>query len=149
MKACWLTQDKYQQHLGSLRAKGCGFRSRANKGCRTSQSPKDQPTKKIPLQGVYWRTRLWLRKEASTYAYPRPAQMLSQFKMYLVQEMALQRAMEDAGSPGYQPWVLKACEEKLKLLTSHKSKQIQDYQSGTLLPAIGAKRRRGHKLNKT
>ena len=150
LKDCWINQDKYQVALGSLRAKGCGFRKQAPEtaGSRISSQPKDQASKKVPLQGVYWRTRLWLRKEASTYAYPRPAQMMSQFKLFLVHEMGVQRALLEADSPVSQPWVLKACEEKLQLLTSHKQKQIQDFQSRVLLPAIGARRRRGQKLNK-
>ena len=61
--------------------------------------------------------------------------------------MGIQRALKEAGSPAYFQQVDQACEEKLRLLTGPKIKQIQDFQSRTLPPAIGARRRRGQKLN--
>ena len=150
LKDCWTQRSLYEKHLGQLRAKGCGFKNKVKgetKGSRISKVPKDRACKKIPLQGIYWKTRLWLRKQSMAYAYPRPAQMLSQFKIFLMQELGIQSALQDIGHPAHQPWVFKACEQKLKMLTSDKLRQIYNYQSGSLLPAIGARRRKGQKMN--
>ena len=151
LKNCWINQEKFSQSLSSQRPKGCGFqrpKNRETAGSRVSTQPKDQGTRRIPLQGVYFKTRTWIKKHASTVAYPRPAQMMSQFKMYLVQEINIQRALQEAHSPAFMPFVLQACEQKVQFLNSGKYKQIQDYQSQTLLPSIGARRRRGQKLCK-
>ena len=54
----------------------------------------DNPCKKIPLQGVYHRLRLWLQHQYSHGYEPRPATIATRCELELASEIGVQRTLQ-------------------------------------------------------
>ena len=117
-------------------------------GCRISASPKDQGCRKVPLQGVYHRVRLWLAHQYSRGEEPRPTQVRLRCELELATEIGTQRALQKHRPALFQEYVLTAARDRLQWLQANRQgKQGRDWLNQTLLPRVGGRRRYGQKFN--
>ena len=119
-----------------------------SRGARISKTPKDQGCKKIPLQGVYHRIKVWLEHQYSRGEEPRPTQLRLRCELELATEVGTQRALQKHRPALFQDYVLAAANHRLQWLQTHRAgKACRDWLNQTLLPRVGGRRRYGQKFN--
>ena len=126
----------------SIRPFGCSAslssQASTSMGCRISASPKDQGCRKVPLQGVYHRIRLWLAHQYSRGEEPRPTQVRLRCELELATEIGTQRALQKHRPALFQEYVLTAARARLQWLQNNRQgKQGRDWLNQTLLPRVG------------
>ena len=119
-----------------------------SRGARISKTPTDQGCKKIPLQGVYHRIKVWLEHQYSRGEEPRPTQLRLRCELELATEIGTQRALQKHRPALFQDYVLAAANHRLQWLQTHRAgKACRDWLNQTLLPRVGGRRRYGQKFN--
>ena len=155
----WLRRDWLREQVASMRIGLTSLRpfgSSAAKqslasqsmGARISTAPKNQGHKKIPLQGVYYRVKVWFEHQYSLDFEPRPTTIRTRCELELATEIGTQRALERLKPELFQDYVLASATHRLQWLQAKRgTKTCQKWINERLLPAIGGRRRYGQKFN--
>ena len=72
--------------------------------------------RKIPLQGVYHRLRVWLNFQHSRGLEPRPAKIRTRCELELATEIGTQRALQRVAPDKFQGYDLDAAKHRLQFL---------------------------------
>ena len=117
-------------------------------GARIRSTKPEEPCKKIPLQGVYHRLKVWLQSQYDHGQEPRLRSICCRCELELAQEIGVQRALQRVHPSAYQEYVLNAAKHRLQSLQQGRgSKKIQKWLNQTLMPSIGGRLRHGQKLS--
>ena len=96
----WLIQKIHELRIGKtgLRPFGSTLAKSSlqseSMGSRISFQPKDQGNKKIPLQGVYHRLKVWLLLQSERGLEPRPSTVRTRCELELATEIGTQRVLQ-------------------------------------------------------
>ena len=102
-------------------------------------------TKKEPLRGVLFQLQKFLDQERMRRNEVRPTHIRTRFTAQLKVEKDVQNALHEAKSPAYQPYVLRAVEERLQAYQDP-TYDKRKYERTSVWPKIGGRARFGGKL---
>ena len=162
LRKCLARREEYQREVAEARLGKFGLRpfgsvladqKRRSKSlkARIDRSKFLKPadgTKKEPLRGVLFQLQKFLDTERQRRNEVRPTHIRTRFTAQLKVEKDVQVALRDAKSQGFQPYVLKAVEDRLQAFADPLYDR-RKYERTSVWPKIGGRARFGQKLCST